>query len=125
MSFFGSNGKIKLLTSKDFVKGKLINKELSKRVTTILFFANWCFHCQSAKPLLTKIAEMTSCISCISAVDCETEKELVARLNKDLGSKGFKVEGYPTIVQFKNGEYYRTFNDERNAENLLKFVLGK
>ena len=125
MSSFEKDSKIKLLTSKDFNHGKLIHPILKSGRTTVVFKTQWCIHCQNLKPHIAEISKMSCCISNTGAIDCDESKDLVTNLNKELKNKGFEVSGFPTIVQFIDGIYTRTYNGERTPEKLLQFFLGK
>jgi len=58
----------------------------------VMFFAEWCPHCQHMKPVFESVAE-TSPIQCY-AVDCESHPTL---------SNTYNIEGFPTIMALKNG----------------------
>jgi thiol-disulfide isomerase/thioredoxin len=111
--------KVKMLTSGDFERGVLNEKELY----TIMFYADWCGHCQRAKPIYSKISNLVCCQSSTGAVDCEAQKQLVNDLNNL--NIGFKITGYPTFVQFKNGKFSRTYDaPSSDGTRLLKFITG-
>lgn len=125
MASFKKDSKVQILSPKDFSKGKLTHKELKNGRTTVVFAADWCSHCQALKPMIAEISKMSCCISNTAAVDCDKDKELVAQLNKDLKGTGFEVSGFPTIVQFVDGVYNRSYKEERTPKALLAFFLGK
>ena len=63
-----------------------------KDMAIIMFFAEWCPHCQHMKPVFEKVAK-TSPIPCY-ALDCESYPTL---------SNKYNIEGFPTIMLLKNG----------------------
>ena len=55
--------------------------------------------------------------------DCifiEIEAEFLHNLSIDEISN--KVEGFPTIMLFKNGKFYKTFRDKRTSNAMFKFL---
>ena len=72
-----------------------LDEEGIKNITdlaTVMFFAEWCPHCQHMKPVFEGVAE-TSLIQCY-AVDCESYPTL---------SNTYNIEGFPTIMVLKKG----------------------
>jgi thiol-disulfide isomerase/thioredoxin len=115
ITFNVEKDKIHLLHPKDFKNGKLINNKISHGITTIMIFANWCGHCHSNKPVYSEIAKMARCQSNCAALNSD---------HKDVTS--VKIDGYPTFLQYKNGEYWRTSKVTPNSdgERFTSFVCG-
>lgn len=63
-----------------------------KDMAIIMFFAEWCPHCQHMKPVFEEVAK-TSPIPCY-ALDCESYPTL---------SNKYNIEGFPTIMVLKKG----------------------
>jgi thiol-disulfide isomerase/thioredoxin len=111
---------IKTLTSKDFdPNGNL----LIKTPCVIMFKANWCGHCQHAKPIFEKASLSSSCnnICKMYFVEEEESKALLKLLEK-LKLKNTKgevltVDGFPTFVKFENGKYKSTL--KRKSKELI------
>lgn len=61
-------------------------------MATVMFFAEWCPHCQDMKPVFEEVAENAS-IPCY-AVDCEGYPTL---------SNHYNIDGFPTIMVLKKG----------------------
>jgi thiol-disulfide isomerase/thioredoxin len=114
--------KVTHLTSNDFdSNGNIPN--YSKGLLTVAFLASWCGHCQHFKPVYEEVAKLTRCLdSGCAYIDADESKDLIKKLNGL--NLGFTVNGFPTIIQYKNGKYYRTFGGNRSADSVLAFVCG-
>jgi thiol-disulfide isomerase/thioredoxin len=77
---------------------KLENKD---KASFVMFYADWCPHCQNAKPIVNDLKEEVSNDNQLKKnveivnVNCEEEKELA---NK------YKISGYPTFKLIKDSE---------------------
>lgn len=121
---FKKDDKVVMLSAKDFDEdsGELINKKLNTGYTTIMFYANWCGHCQVAKPVYAKVAKSTCCQTRSAAVDCEKEEDLLQLLKQ----KGINIPGYPTFLQFKDGKFYREYKGSgSDGLALMNFIVPK
>ena len=81
----------------------------------ITFFAPWCGHCKHFLPQ-AKIAAQ--------AFAADNETVTIGRFNCDKyhqACQDFKVEGFPTIKLFKNGEAI-PYSGERTAESVANFI---
>lgn len=143
---FGSDGK--LLPKKQVLQNIINNENLSdidKRkelnfhktqpdyvhgYTTVICYASWCSHCLHLKPIFDNICDTTQCTNAqLAAIDCNNDtEELIPKLSKVLKTQlhgKSLISGYPTVIQFKDGRYFRTFeNANRSPENILAFVIG-
>ena len=78
-----------------------------KTAELMLFSANWCPHCKTAKPVWTELSsdyedKMINGYRIIfTNVDCSEETGEVERLMDK-----YKVEGFPTIKLIKDGQVY-------------------
>jgi len=78
-----------------------------KTAELMLFSANWCPHCKTAKPVWTELStdyedKMINGYRIIfTNVDCSEETGEVERLMDK-----YKVEGFPTIKLVKDGQVY-------------------
>ena len=80
----------------------------------ILFYADWCGHCQQFKPLWEKIKRKMGKKVTFEEVDDEN----VFEINK------YGVQGYPTIIAEKAGKMFK-FNDDRSESTLIDFIEKK
>lgn len=82
-----------------------INSNGSKEAELLLFYADWCPHCKTAKPIWNELREeyqnktINGYSIVFTEVNCTTETAEVEQLmNK------YKVEGFPTIKLLKDGQ---------------------
>jgi len=90
--------------------------ELSKPgLFFVKFYAPWCSHCkaiaQTWKALSREVGGRIGIR--IGAVDCTVVPELC----KEIG-----INGYPTLLLFKDGAKYKDYQESRRLEDLLSFI---
>ncbi|XP_058964969.2 probable protein disulfide-isomerase A4 [Pocillopora verrucosa] len=81
----------------------------------VMFYAPWCGHCKAMKPEYTDAAKTMKeeeVPGVIAAVDATKETAV---------GKRFKIEGYPTVKYFKDGEFAFDVN-ERTADKIVAFM---
>jgi len=80
----------------------------------VLFYADWCGACKALKPTWKKLVEKYKSSSVISfkKVECDKNPEV---------AKEHNIEGYPTIILFKNGKKI-IFEGNRTLKNLENFI---
>ena len=78
--------------------------------------ADWCPHCQAAKPELDLTASVLGSVLPVYEVDSERNKQVV----KELG-----VDGYPTIFyRTKTGKLTR-YTGERSGQNIVDWACAQ
>lgn len=107
---------VKSLTNKDFDSLGNLRK---KGCVWVVFYAPWCGHCKSLAPEWNKFAE-TAAFADVYTVNSDEEKELLSRLNSIV--PGF-VEGFPTIVAYKEGVSVQTYMGERSSKALVREAM--
>ena len=84
--------------SENFFGDKLSGKD---KASFVMFYADWCPHCQNAKPVINDLTDEVSKDNKLNnsvdivKVNCEEEKELA---NK------YQITGYPTFKLIKDSE---------------------
>lgn len=85
----------------------------------VLYFANWCGHCNHLKPDYQNLADNARGFT-ITAVDADDNDGLIEMIQSK-GDKGeYNVQGFPTIVSYNNGKYFSTYGPS-TGENAKKF----
>ena len=95
----------------------------------ILYFANWCGHCNHLKPDYQKLADGAKGFT-VAAVDADNNDGLIELIQSMGENSEYDVNGYPTIVSYNAGKYYSTYgpsNDGkefRSFEDLMEYANG-
>ena len=92
------NSSIRFLTGADFEDDEpWMLKE--PQCTIVLFYADWCGHCNSFKPVYAKFSDAAQFLE-VAAVDTDANSALMEKLR----NSPLKIEGYPTVIKFSNGK---------------------
>ena len=95
----------------------------------ILYFANWCGHCNHLKPDYQKLADSAKGFSVV-AVDADDNDGLIEMIQSMGDNAEYDVRGFPTIVSYNNGKYFSTYgasNDGkqfRSFEDMMEYANG-
>lgn len=87
-----------------------------KTISMVGFFAPWCGHCKSIKPVWEKLSKLYAMEKhvVIAAVDADAHKELGTR---------YEVTGFPTLKLFNTGkDAIVPYSGARDLENLVEFI---
>lgn len=117
------NSKVKELTAKDF-DGHTPYHLKSKKCAAVLFYCAWCPHCRDFQATWKKFATTVGFLD-VFAVNCEKNKGHILKIKNDMPNL---IQGYPTIVFYKNGEpTEHATNRELSAlvEKAMGFCGGK
>lgn len=107
-------------------------KNAKKGILTIAIVAEWCGYCKEVIPILNEISsELYNNEEIFICLIDSTSSQLVELIDKKVA----RVKGFPTIIQYRNGKFKRTFDgsikygdssvDGRTLDNLDEFILGK
>jgi len=88
----------------DLVKGEL---------SLVKFYAPWCGHCKTLAPEFVSASEQLKGIASLIEVDCTVEKDICGK---------FDVQGYPTLVIFRNGEKSENYDGARTAAGISSYM---
>ena len=84
-------------------------------LTFVKFFAPWCGHCRTLAPkweqLSSKFADKKNVK--IAEVNCDQNQSLCRRN---------KIDGYPTLILFKDGKPLQEYRGARDVTALADFV---
>lgn len=103
---------LKELTGADFDNDNPVNLK-ENQCAFVLFYADWCEHCQNFKPEYIKFAD-TAQFLLVGAVNYDENKEFVDRLNLD---------GFPTVRIYQCGKYILNYEGERTSRDLIKSAM--
>ena len=93
---------------------------LIKRVPSIvLFYADWCGHCNNFKPEWKKFERL-------ARQQHKDNDFMLARVNHSYINEidGYSsVDGYPTIYHLVNGKHNKNFSNNRDVNGLIEFLM--
>jgi len=99
------------------LSGDDFNEAIKTGITFVKFFAPWCGHCKMLAPtwdeLGVKLHSQTDIV--VAKVDCTIES------NKELCNNE-EVEGFPTLLLYKDGARMQEYKGSRSLEDLYEFV---
>lgn len=79
----------------------------------VMFYAPWCGHCKTTKPIFAEAASKDSSTKYMLA-NCQD------KISKDTMSK-HGVDAFPKMVLYKDGKQSKEFREQRSVENMIKF----
>lgn len=91
---------------------------LSKSSNFMMFYTDWCPHCQHAKPEFKKVmdklsnGELNGHTISVKMINAEEDKDL---------AKEYNVEGYPTIILTKDNKNY-TYEGNRTEKDMMSYL---
>lgn len=107
------------LTPKDFDPNHAY-KLKNHKCSLVMFYTNWCPHCQNAKPIIKELAE-TAPFFDVCAMDCEKYSDHLQKISE---IKPNHVRGYPTIWVYENGEPLSEYGDVPELGKLVKLCMN-
>ncbi|EDO34590.1 predicted protein [Nematostella vectensis] len=106
----------------DLIKPYQLNNQnfdttVSLGTTFVKFYAPWCRHCKILAPvwdqLANKCADQVAGPK-IAKVDCTKEESLC---------QSFGINGYPTLMLFKDGVQKKEYSGNRDLDSLYRFIM--
>jgi thiol-disulfide isomerase/thioredoxin len=111
-----------LISTQEEKEDNIISENFNSNQTETftMYYADWCPHCQAAKPEFNKIMKYHnkkygSKTLNIVMIDCEKNPELAEKAG---------VEGYPTFI-YQKEDNKEVYNGERNEMGFLGFLKEK
>jgi thiol-disulfide isomerase/thioredoxin len=104
----------KVLSEQDAVN---LSDKLRDGDWMVLYYADWCGHCQTMKPEWQKVVSKFSGNQAVNVA--EVESTLIDKL-----AHKPQVQGFPTIKMYQSGNEVAQFQDERVADKMEKFALS-
>lgn len=104
------NTNVREITGADFTDDCKLKDD---KCTFVLFFADWCGHCQNFKPTYINFANIITFMK-VCAVNVDNNKELINKMSKT----NFPVKGFPTLLIFKNGKVIEEYRGDRSIKDL-------
>jgi thioredoxin domain-containing protein 5 len=94
----------------------IINKSSN---LTILFYWNMCGHCAALKPTWDKVCNKYKKDNNCNILNVELSQlqNLKAKYKKN-------INGFPTILKYKNGKKINEYNGERTIKDINKFIIS-
>ena len=83
----------------------------------VLYYADWCGHCQSMKPEWQKVVNKMKNKNIVNVAEVESN-HINSLINKP------QVNGFPTIKMYNSGIEKANFEEERVADKMEKFALS-
>ena len=84
-----------------------------------LYWAQWCPHCIEFKPTWSKIKQWCA----KNNVSCNEYEDMQLQVERKKGNRNIPfqlIEGFPTILIYKNRTYHKVTNrDPKNIINML------
>jgi thiol-disulfide isomerase/thioredoxin len=103
----------KVLTSSDATN---LSPRLNKGKWLVLYYANWCGHCQSMKPEWQKTVQNLKNNKNLNIA--EVESESVSNIQPKV-----KIVGFPSLKMYDNGKQIDEFEGQRTADFMQSFAL--
>lgn len=115
---------IKVNASDFSTGGSLITHPVNsnKRLTLVMFKASWCGHCESLKPAFQQAANELQNVDVNLAV---YESTLGNNSTKLHSFTDYKIEGFPTLVLFYDGVFQEVYQNGRNNDSIVKYMITK
>lgn len=100
---------LKYLTDDNF------NETISKGVTLVDFYADWCGPCRMVAPIIEELATELHDKATIAKLDIENAQKVTS---------SFGVTSIPTIILFKDGKEVNRVVGVRGKEDLKRMILA-
>ncbi len=103
-----SNSNNEILTRESFM-----NIIAEEKLTMVDFYTTWCGPCKMMDPFVKEIKAENSDIVNVLQVDAEAQFDIASQ---------YDIQGYPTVIFFKNGQLVHRAMGAMPKEELLRLV---
>jgi thioredoxin 1 len=103
------------MAAEDIVKLSEDNfdREISKGVVLVDFYADWCGPCRMMTPVLEKVAREVEGQAVVAKLDIDRAQKAAAQ---------FQVTSVPTLILFKDGQEVGRLVGLRDADAVREFI---
>ena len=101
-----------------------LEDQLREGKTLVMFYADWCGHCQKIKPIWDESAKEineSASNSGVKLIKVNCGKPNENESHKQIMQK-YEIQGFPTIKLFEDGEVVQDFDGNRTKEGIRKFL---
>tara|TARA_B100000927_G_C16172973_1_gene352189 strand:+ start:53 stop:541 length:489 start_codon:yes stop_codon:yes gene_type:complete len=94
------------------------NNLVKKVPSIVMFYADWCGHCNNFKPHWNKFERL-------ARKQHKNNDFMIARINEPFVNKvegHSNVSGFPTIYHLMNGEHNADYEKQRDVDGLIEFL---
>lgn len=106
---------MKLIKVNEKTKSKFEECVAKDKPTLVLFYADWCPHCQMFAPTWKRITDALASKRNLQLAQIEFNDL------KHVPSKYKKISGFPTIQVLRGGKVLYEYNGNRTEEDILRF----
>lgn len=116
---------IKEIDSSYFIGNALNPVKLSSFITIVKFYTPWCRYCIDTIPVFDQLVDLYKdnknvTIAQYNCDNIQNKNYIDNTINKF--AHGYKVDGYPTIIIFKNNAFKDKYNDKRDIAKLSRWI---
>ena len=121
------NENVWYLENTDFdINGNFVSKNFGNTPILIMVQADWCGACKIMKPYYQKTADIVkeqSLDVIMTTIDYKENKNLLDRISEPNSKFPFRVDGFPTIVLYMNGQYVKHNTGAlRSVKSILDYI---
>lgn len=95
------------------LNGSSFEKVISKGVTLVDFWAEWCAPCRMQGPILDEVASQLNGDSVIAKLNVDDNRSIAAK---------YGIMSIPTLILFKNGKIIKQFVGVQPSSALLSAI---
>lgn len=95
------------------LEGESFDNITSSGTTLVVFGADWCGHCQVAKPITEEVASKYENIITVAELNIDDDREIARR---------YEIKSIPTFILFKDGRVMSRNDNVRQVEALENMI---